>query len=112
MKTSFSNTFDFRLASLDEIVQQLGQRLRDQRMSKLMTQVELASRAGVALGAVKKLESSGKVTVETLVAVARALGRVGDLNIFLIEAQFSIAEMERNELAARKRARKPKAAQP
>jgi transcriptional regulator with XRE-family HTH domain len=102
-----SNLVDFRLASTAEVMQALGRRLRDQRMSKLITQEELAGRAGVALGAVKKLESTGKVTVETLVQVTRALGLLDEFTaLFSIRAQTSIAEMERNALAKRQRARK------
>jgi hypothetical protein len=101
---------DFRLASSSEVVAALGRRLRDQRMSRLMTQADLATRAGVALGAVKKLEATGKVTVETLVQVAGALGLVSEFNsIFAIRAQMSIADMERHELVHRKRVRKPSA---
>lgn len=98
---------DFRLASPDEVVQALGKRLRDQRMSRVMTQEELSRRAGIALGSVKKLESTGKVTMETLVQVARALGLINDFSdLFAIRSQASIAEMERNELSKRQRARK------
>ena len=104
---------DFRLASSAEVIQTLGKRLRDQRLSKVMTQEELSRRAGVALGAVKKLESTGKVTVETLTQVARALGLINEFSeLFLIRAQASIAEMERGELATRKRARKRAGKQP
>jgi transcriptional regulator with XRE-family HTH domain len=76
-----------------------------------MTQEELSRRAGVALGAVKKLESTGKVTVETLVRVAQVLGVIDDLNgLFVLRVQTSIADMERGELAKRQRARKPASA--
>jgi transcriptional regulator with XRE-family HTH domain len=99
---------DFRLASPGEVVKALGRRLRDQRASQSLTQMQLATRAGVALGAVKKLEATGRVTMETLVQVVVALGLVAEFNsIFAIRAQASIAEMKRQELARRKRVRKP-----
>ena len=112
MNAAQTTLTDFRLASSDEVAQSLGKRLREQRMSKLMTQTELSTRAGVALGAVKKLESTGKVTVETLVQVARALDLISEFNdIFSILVQTSIADMERHELTKRKRARRPSGAQ-
>jgi transcriptional regulator with XRE-family HTH domain len=108
MKFTSPIAVDLRLASTSEVVEALGKRLREQRLSKVMTQAELSGRAGVALGAVKKLESSGKVTVETLVLVARALGLIDELrDLFSIRVQTSIADMERGELAKRQRARKP-----
>ncbi len=101
---------DFRLATPSEIVGTLGARLREQRLSQVITQEEVARRAGVSVGAIKKLESSGKVTVETLVLVAQVLGLVEDLSaLFKIRPQTSIAEMERYAASQRQRARSPRA---
>lgn len=111
MVSELSSLLDLRLASSDEVVQSLGKRLREQRMSKVMTQEELSQRAGVALGAIKKLESTGKVTVETLVQVVQVLGLINEFSgLFSIRVQTSIADMERKELAQRQRARKHAAA--
>ncbi|MBS0373880.1 MAG: helix-turn-helix transcriptional regulator [Proteobacteria bacterium] len=52
----------------------LGERLRALRLERNLHQDALAARAGVALNAVKNLES-GRGTIRTLVAVLRALGR-------------------------------------
>ena len=82
-------------------------------MAKVMTQEELSQRAGVALGAIKKLESTGTVTVETLLQVARGLGLINEFEgLFKLHVQTSIADMERGELAKRQRARKSVSAQP
>lgn len=100
---------NFQLATTEEILRELGQRLRAQRMVKLMTQIELAARAGIALGSVKKLESSGNTTVHTLVRVIQMLSLTDDIaDILRLKPSSSIAEMERAELAKRKRARRPR----
>lgn len=100
---------NFQLATTEEILRELGQRLRAQRMVKLMTQIELAARAGIALGSVKKLESSGNTTVHTLVRVIQTLSLTDDIaDILRLKPSSSIAEMERAELAKRKRARRPR----
>lgn len=113
MTTLTGTLTDFRLASSAEVMQALGRRLRDQRMARVMTQEELSRRAGVALGAVKKLESTGKVTLETLMQVARVLGLINEFEgLFKLRPQTSIADMERSELAKRQRARRPVSAQP
>jgi transcriptional regulator with XRE-family HTH domain len=53
----------------------LGEQLRDLRLRQNLDQRELAARAGVALNAVKRLESGQGSTVRSLVRVLRALGR-------------------------------------
>lgn len=101
---------NFQLATTEEVMRELGQRLRAQRMTKLITQQELAARAGVSLGAVKKLETSGASAVHTFVRVIQALSLTDDIaDILQLRAVSSIADMERAELSKRKRARRPRA---
>lgn len=99
---------DIRFATPDELVRELGGRLRSQRLASRITQHELAHRAGIALGAVKKLESGGNATLQTFVRVVQALALTGDLEtILMLKPQTSIAEMERAAEAPRQRARRP-----
>jgi transcriptional regulator with XRE-family HTH domain len=60
----------------------LGQQLRDQRLRMNIDQLQLAKQAGVALNAVKNLESGKGATLSSLVKVLRALGRVEWLGTF------------------------------
>lgn len=100
------------LSTPAEICQQLGQRLRAQRLAQLMSQAELAARAGVALGTLRKLEASGQTSTETLVRVAQALGLAEPLHtLWQVQTVASIAEMERAQAAA-SRQRAPKRAAP
>lgn len=95
------------LAPSSEILQVLGQRLRAQRLAQGLPQRELAQMAGLSLGALRKLESSGQSSLETLVRAVQALGLVNELEaLFVLERQ-SIAQMEKAEAAAqRQRARR------
>ncbi|MGE4242143.1 helix-turn-helix domain-containing protein [Ramlibacter sp.] len=96
---------DLRLATPAEVCAELGARLRERRLALDITQQDLATRAGIALNAVKKLERDGQSTVATLVRVARALGLVAELDVFKPNPVASIAEMERATAARRQRAR-------
>ena len=58
----------------DELEKVLGERVRDLRIRRRLTQAELAERANVSLGALKHLESGSPATTTTLVKVLRALG--------------------------------------
>lgn len=99
---------EFQLATSEEIIRELGQRLRAQRMARLMTQEELASRAGVAVGSVKKLEAGQNTTLSTFVRVVMALSLTHDIaGILQLKSTTSIADMERAEMSRRKRARRP-----
>jgi len=95
---------DSKLANVDEICQELGARLRAQRLTRLMRQKELAARAGLSVGAVQSLEK-GRSSLESIVRVARALDLVPEIqDIFAIREPLSIAAMERAEHAKRSRA--------
>jgi transcriptional regulator with XRE-family HTH domain len=104
---------DIKLATPDELVHELGSRLRAQRLASRVTQQELALRAGVALGAVKKLESDGNTTLQTFVRVVQALALTSDLeHVLMLKPHTSIAEMERAAMAPRQRARRSASAIP
>jgi transcriptional regulator with XRE-family HTH domain len=59
----------------DELEEVIGGQIRKLRIGQSLTQVEVAERANVSLGALKHLESGVGTTVHTLVKVLRALGR-------------------------------------
>lgn len=58
----------------DELEQVLGGRIRALRAARRLTQMELADRANVSVGALKHLESGAGATTATLVKVLGALG--------------------------------------
>jgi len=98
---------DFRLATADEIGEELGQRLKKARQAQGLQQVELALRAGISRNTLLALESHGKASMNTLIRVAIALGQPEHLqSVFVVQQVKSIAELE--ELSkTRKRIRKP-----
>jgi len=97
----------FSVATPDEILHLLGQRLRTQRLTQKLTQHDLAQMAGLSLGAVRKLESSGHSSVETLVRAVQALGLVDEMDPLFIPGQRTIAQMEQ-VAAAHQRQRAPR----
>ena len=85
----------------------LGGHLRALRLRFGVDQQTLASRAGVALNAVKNLESGQNSTVRSLLLVLRALGRADALNS--LAPQVSISPLEILERRApRRRAPRPR----
>jgi len=90
------------LAPANEILQALGQRVRAQRLAQGVPQRELAQMAGLSLGALRKLESSGQSSLETLVRAVQALGLVDELEELFVLKRQSIAQMDRAEAVSQR----------
>jgi len=58
----------------EDLERTLGRNVRAVRIAHERTQVELADRANVSVGALKHLESGAGSTIATLVKILRALG--------------------------------------
>ena len=97
----------FTLATAHEILQALGQRVRAQRLAQALSQQDLARMAGLSLGALRKLESNGQSSLETVIRVVQALGLVDELEELFVLKRQSIAQMEQAE-AADQRQRAPR----
>jgi transcriptional regulator with XRE-family HTH domain len=83
----------------------LGGHLRTLRLRQGLDQQTLAARAGVALNAVKQLESGRNSTVRSLLLVLRALGRESWLDSLAPQVTISPLQILENK-APRQRASK------
>ncbi len=92
----------FLLSTPAEILHTLGARLREQRLAQSLTQRELAQMAGLSLGALRKLETDGQCSLETLVRAAQALGLLEALEDLFVLKRQSIAQMEQVEVVSRR----------
>lgn len=68
----------FKLPS--ETLQEIAQRARDKRKQKRLSQEELAEKSGVSFGSVKRFESSGKISLESLLKLAVVLDSLADFD--------------------------------
>jgi transcriptional regulator with XRE-family HTH domain len=101
---------DFNLALNNEILRELGVRLRAQRLAQELPQTELAAMAGVSLGTIKSLERGASSSMETFIRVVSALGLTSHLQPLFELPRQSIAQMEQAQRAQRVRA--PRRKQP
>lgn len=95
---------NFILATPAEICDQLGQRLREQRLAQSLTQTELALRAGVSAGTIKNLEGRGQASLESLIRIVVALGLAEQLQSLFTLRTDSIAAMTQATQIKRRRA--------
>ena len=61
-----------------EVIQDIAIKVRDLRKTKKLSQEELAEKSGVSFWSIKRFESTGKISLESLLKVAFALDSLGD----------------------------------
>jgi transcriptional regulator with XRE-family HTH domain len=61
-----------------DILKELAQRTRALRKEYKMSQSELAQRANVSLGSYKRFETSGHISLDSLLKIAFILGKLND----------------------------------
>ncbi|CAQ84179.1 MULTISPECIES: helix-turn-helix domain-containing protein [Photorhabdus] len=89
-----------------ELLAELGHRLREHRLRRNMLQTELASRSGISVSALKKIEGSGRGTLENLMKVVFALRLENEIKSLFMLQPVSIAQLEAMKAPVRQRARR------
>lgn len=93
------------LEPASEIARILGQRLRTRRLLQNVTQEDLAQRAGLSVGTIRRLEDEGRCSLFTLLTVVKTLGITQELEDLFEPPRTSIRELERAaEARSRQRA--------
>ena len=87
-----------------EILQGIGARAKSARLRENMSRKTLADKAGVAEASLKRFETTGHISLSSLVQVLTALDRLSELDELLAEqAPLSIRELDATQ---RQRGRK------
>ena len=98
-------TIDF-LSSNEQILEELGKRIKAARIDTPLTQDELAERAGISLSTVAAIERGADARMGSYLCMLRALGMLENVNAFVPEIPLrptQLAELGRG----RKRATSP-----
>lgn len=93
---------DLSLTKPAELVQQLCDRLRRERLVQQMTQAEVAARAGVGVNTLSNLENGRNVSFETVVRVAMVLGRQDELEALFKPRLESLEDLARYEASSQR----------
>ena len=89
----------------DEIIEELGARLRAYRLQQNTEVAEVASRTGLNRNTIQNAESGKNPRLSTIVRLLRAYGRLENLDSFLPPPSISPLELRRTRGQVRKRAR-------
>jgi transcriptional regulator with XRE-family HTH domain len=95
-------------ASVDQLMVQLGEQLRSERVRRRMEQKDLAKDAGIARSALSRLENGAGGNLQTFVAVTRALGKTDWLTRLAPPVAVDPLEMLRNRQPMAQRVRRRK----
>jgi transcriptional regulator with XRE-family HTH domain len=95
-------------STTDEVLRELGSRMRDYRLQQNRTIDDLARDAGLGTSTVKRAEAGERPTLESVVRLLRALGRLEALDAFLPPPAVSPLQLSANAGRERQRARPPK----
>jgi transcriptional regulator with XRE-family HTH domain len=99
----------FNFSSSQDICTTLGVRINRLRLSKNLSQQEVALMSQSSLSSVRRLETKGQGSLEFVVRVAQALQAVEEFDDLFFQPVQTIEQAEREQaLALRKRARLPK----
>ena len=84
-----------QLQTPDEVAQSLARRVKELRLMAGWKQATLAARSGVTLASLKRFEYTGKVSLENLLRLCHALGRLDEFDqVLRPPAAQSLAELE------------------
>lgn len=96
----------------DEWEAELGRQIRALRLRQNLDQQQLANRAGIALNAVKNLESGKGATLRSLVQALRALNRIDWFRALSPAVSISPVQMLKARAPRQRASRKKKGPKP
>lgn len=94
--------------SNSEILQEIGERIKKLRISKKLTQQQVADKAGVSLFTMAKIEKGFSVSLSMLVAVLRVLRLLDNLELLFPDTQISPVTLLKQKKKVEKRVRSKK----
>lgn len=95
-------------ATTEEILAEIGERIRRYRLQQNRTLDDIAAEAGVAAITAQRAESGSNPTLDTVVRLLRALGRLDALDTFLPPPLVSPLEVAERSGREPRRARTPR----
>ena len=96
------------IKTIEELMQEIAERVKGRRLALNFTQLGVSERSGVSLGTIKKFERTGRISLESLLKLAMALGATKEFEL-LFTANATDENMSLDDLltqpAVRKRGR-------
>ena len=100
-----SYNIDFSLAASKQIETALCSRLEKIRLSRNITQPQLATKAGVSTRTIRRMENGEGISLNTFIRILTAMGLQNDLQEILPDPAIQPINLIKNKNDDRKRAR-------
>ena len=85
----------YQLVTIRDVEEMLASRIRALRLAANWKQKTLAERSGVSFGSLQRFESTGKISLQNLLRLAWALGRLEEFTeLFQPPEATSLSELE------------------
>lgn len=81
--------YDFNMNSPEDILRELSVNLKKRRLEKNLSRKTLSELSGVPVPTIAKFESVGKISLESYVALCKALGYTAEVKALLSEPKYS-----------------------
>ena len=81
----------------DEIMYDLALRVKNIRKRRSITQQQLSDMSGVSYGSIKRFETSGEISLYSLVRITRALDIIDEIDNLFTQVEYKSIEEILNE---------------
>ncbi len=88
-----------------EVMRGVAERAKKLRLDKNITQTDLAQRAGIAVGTLKRFERTGEIQFNHLLRVMLVLGRLDEFDNLIVQNPAPASLFDLKEPKTRQRAR-------
>lgn len=88
----------------NQILKEIGSRIKRKRLNKNMSQEDLASRSGLSRRTISLAESNGCVGLKVIICILRVFKSLEDIDLLFPEESLSPIELLKLRGSARKRA--------
>ena len=96
----------------EELLQRIGSKLKEIRLEQNIRQKELSEKAGLSMFSISQMETGHNTSMQSIIQVLRALGRMDMLDAFLLynkEEENPLADRQRVSRVAPSQPKKPMA---
>jgi transcriptional regulator with XRE-family HTH domain len=94
----------YELITIKGVEEELSSRIRSLRLAANWKQATLAEHSGVSLGSLRRFESTGQISLHSLLRLAWALGRLSDFTEILQPPEItSLKELEERSKAPKRK---------
>jgi len=94
-KSHYSCMKTLKTTHNETIRQELGKRLKSERLNQNITQAVLAKQAGISRRTLVGAERGEPFTIDTLLSILRALNRLEQIDLFLPEPEISPIQLSK-----------------